>query len=488
MASTNKGSAKVAAKTQAPVKIPNKVMSSPPQGSLDPNQDIKRDANASRLRIISDIRQESDVVVALRRLATDERYLSGASFSLVHLAMSPFTARGYDNVTGEFSQDITATARQIMVSMDTLTDYSLKFNKKPTIRQFVETALREVNLTGALAAELVMSKEGLPDRLQAVPYESISFKSKKDGGVYPVQKPAKGEKIELDIANFFISELNLGANETYTTPMYKSALIDTFQNSDFIDDMRRAVNKSGHSRLVVTLNAEKVKASASDETQSDPTALMDYMKLMQDKVTSDIAGLKPDDSVVVYDNVAVEVADIGGNKSDYVPLMQTLSNMQATSLKAPPSMLGIRSTGSQSLSNSETLTYLKMAKAIQGPVVDVMSRALTLAVRLLGAPGYIKFEFEPIEMRPDGELEAYRQIKQKRILEQLSLGMISDQESCLMLGLVYSPTMQKLSGTNFYGKQAIDKTSVSTDSVDNTGGMESNMSPDTPDKSGGESQ
>lgn len=472
-----------------PKKVPTKVLSAPAQGVKGSGQDVKRPESMNRQLQVGDIRAETDVVKAIRRLSTDERFMSNAVFSIVHLALTEFRAEGYNNLTGEFDQGVTDAVRQIMVNMDTLTDYTQKFVKKPTIRQFLETALREVALSGAVAAELVLNKNGFPDYLQAVAYESLTYVTKNNNMIFPKQKPSSGggDDIQLDIANFFISELNLGADETYSTPMYKSALIDTFQNSDFVDDMRRVVFKSGHSRLVVKLNADKVKASAPEETAADEEKLMRYMSAVQSQVQEAVGALRPEDSIVVYDSMDVDVADIGGVKSDYVPLMQQMNNMQATSLKAPPSILGIRSEGSQSLANSETLVYLKIAKSLHGPVCDLMSRALTLSVRLMGIEGYVKFKLDPIELRPEGEREAYKQLRQKRILEQLSLGIITDQQACLELDTPYNAGMPPLSGTRFYDKQG-NSTSVSTDSVDNKGGMESTLNSDTPDKAGGESQ
>lgn len=480
---------KPAGQVVMPKKAPTKVLSAPAQGVKEPGQDVKRPESMNRQLQIADIRAETDVVKAIRRLSTEERFTSNAVFSIVQLALTEFRAVGYDNVTGAFDQQVTDAVRQIMVRMDTLNDYTQKFTKKPTIRQFVETALREVALSGAVAAELVINKAGIPDYMQAVAYESLTYKTKSGNLVYPKQKPSAGggTDIELDIANFFICELNLGADETYATPMYKSALIDTFQNNDFIDSMRRVVNRTGHSRLVITLDAEKVKASASEEVQADEEKLMRYMSDTQASIQQAVSRLNPEDSVVVFDSVDVAVKDIGGEKSDYVPLMQQVSNMQATSLKAPPSILGIRSEGSQSLANSETLVYLKIAKAIQGPVIDLLSRALTLAVRLLGVQGYVKFDMDPIELRPDSEREAYKMTKQQRILNQLSLGIITDEHACLKLDVPYRSEMAPLSGTRFLDKSA-SNTYASDDKPDGKSGMEKNLSPDTPDKAGGDSQ
>lgn len=473
-----------------PKKIPTKLQSAPAKGNVDAGQDVRRPASAARLTTLEEIRNESDVVKAIRRLSSDEGFMSAAVFYIVQLASTGYRAVGYDQTTGEFSQDVSNVARQVMMRMDTLTDYSKKFTKKQTVRAFIETALREVALSGAVAAELVLDKAGYPDYLQSVAYETLTFVSKGDDGVYPKQKPSSGggTDIPLDIANFFVCELCLGADETYSTPMYKSALIGLFQNENFVNSMRRAVDRTGHSRLVVELDAAKVKSSAPEDAQADEVKMLDYMVNVQTQVTNALSQLSPEDAIVTYDIASIKVEDIGGSKSDYVPLLNQLNNSQATSLKAPPSILGIRSEGSQSLANSETLVYLKIAKAIQGPVTDLMSRVLTLAVRLLGVQGYVKFEMDPIELRPESEREAYKMTKQQRVLNLLSLGMYTDQQACLELDVTYRSDMPQLSGTRFADKVDVSGVDYVDNQPDNTGGMEQTMKPDTPSKAGGKSQ
>ncbi len=473
-----------------PKKIPTKPTSAPARAKVGSGQDIRRPTSSSRLTTLEEIRAETDVVKAIRRLSSDEGFMSAAVFYIVQLASTGYKAVGYDQATGEFSQDVSNVARQVMMRMDTLTDYSKKFTKKQTVRAFIETALREVALSGAVAAELVLDKAGYPDYIQSVAYETLTFVSKGDDGVYPKQKPAAGggEAIVLDIANFFVSELCLGADETYSTPMYKSALIGLFQNENFVNSMRRAVDRTGHSRLVVELDAAKVKASAPEDAQADEAKMLSYMVDVQTQITNALSQLSPEDAIVTYDIASIEVKDIGGSKADYVPLLNQLNNSQATSLKAPPSILGIRSEGSQSLANSETLVYLKIAKAIQGPVIDLMSRVLTLSVRLLGVQGYVKFEMEPIELRPESEREAYKMTKQQRILNLLSLGIYTDQQACLDLGVTYRSDMPQLSGTRFADKVSSTGVDYVDNQPDNTGGMEQTMNSDTPSKAGGESQ
>jgi hypothetical protein len=293
--------------------------------------------------------------------------------------------------------------------------------------------------------------------------------------------------VDLNIPNFWIGEINRDPTLAYSTPILRPALNTTITNHEFIEDMRRAVSVTGHSRLVVTLDSEKVLKTAPDEIREDPEKLLVYLNAVQESMTSSLSDLSPEDSIVVYDNVAIEVADIGGNKADYVPLMQALNNLQSTALQTPSSILGLRSEGSQSLSNVEALTYLKMLEALRGPIADVLSRAFTLAVRLYGLDVYAKVEFDPIDLRPENELEAYRTMRNDRYLKNLSLGIWTQQQYCHMAGEPYRPDMPDLSGTMFHEGMKGNKGNDDT-SLDNSGGAERTLNSNTPKKGGGESQ
>ena len=116
-----------------------------------------------------------------------------------------------------------------------------------------------------------------------------------------------------------------------------------------------------------------------------------------------------------------------------------------------------------------------------------MSRALTLGVRLFGQNAYVVFEFEPIDLRPENETEAFKTMKQARILEQLSIGLITDDEAFIHLGIEYAPPgYTPLSGTGFYqgssSKEQAEKASPNSDPQGKA------LQSDAPKKGGGASQ
>jgi len=429
------------------------------------------------------LRSQGRTVEAIRILAKENGNLSTSAFDLVEIADSGYTISAYRTGTTEFSEEGTMLAKAIISRMDTLYDYTQGYGKKRPVELVVQTLLRETAITGGCAQELVLDAARLPDRLQVVDYSTLDWASDGKGSRYPVQV-GFGDPIPLNIPTFFAESLHQEANTAYAVSIFRAALDSIFTSSDFIADMRRVLFKAGHSRLVAILDTEKIRASAPRETQADDEKLAAYMTAVKTEVEETLKSIAPEDAVVAFDSVTFETQDIGGVKSDYTPLLSSLSNMEATGLKTPPSILGMRSAGSQSLSNSETLVFLKTAKALQKTVAAVMSRALTLACRLYGADVYVKFRFKPIDLRPESELEAFYTMREARILQRLSYGLITDAQAMNDLDIPYNPSAPKLSGTGFY-----KNTQTGTPST-TTGGMENELQPgsDVPRKGGGSSQ
>ena len=101
---------------------------------------------------------------------------------------------------------------------------------------------------------------------------------------------------------------------------------------------------------------------------------------------------------------------------------------------------------------------------------EFYSRALTVGVRIMGQDCYVEFAYANLDLRPAAELEAYRSMEQSRILEQLSLGLIPDEEACIMLTGNLPPVGYKpLSGTMFKSAKAQGNAQPGTDASGTSG-------------------
>lgn len=431
---------------------------------------------------INNVRSRTDVNEIIRTLTREEGLFSSAANSMVALSVGAgFRIAGYDS-TGAMSLDVMSAAWSLIDRFSTLHDYSAGYNDKPGISSLLATLQTDVIGTGGCGQELVLDETFGPERLVPVGYSTIQWYADGQGGRYPTQD--SGE-IELNIPTVFIAEHNRNADEAYAVSLLRPGLSHTVNFNEFLEDTHRAVNRTGHSRMVASISAEKVRNSAPEKIRNDPERMAAYYTQVRQQVEEALQGLEPEDAVIGYDTVEFDVKDTGGTKTDYTSLLTTLGNLLGASLKTPASVSGLRASGGQGLSNAETLIYLKVVAATRPPVEEVMSRALTLACRLLGIDGYCYFEFLPIDLRPATELEAYYGTRQKRILELLSWGVINDAQACYELALRPQSFMGPLAGTQFYTKTSNSSDAISTDRSTSTGAA---LAPDTPAQSGGDDQ
>lgn len=434
-----------------PNRLVTKAVAATPGSTQDNGQVVTRDNRTAVNEAYSVVRNRNDLVASMRDATARDGTFSSAVYSTAEVAMSGgYRYKAYNTVTHEFDLLGSLMARSIISRIDSVYDYTKGFADKMSFDMLLEQSLLEVIHTGALGVELVLTKERFPDRLNVIAYETLDWVSRgKKGGRYPRQT-GQGDPIPLDIPTFFVSESHRHAIRAYTDSMMAAGTQAAQQFSEFVQEMRRNVRRNAVPRLKALLDVASVQDSLSEEVKSDPSKLKAAMDAKLAEIKLILDGLNPEDALVAYDLVKFELMQAEGEKSDYVTMLNALSGQLATSLKSSPSILGLRINGSQSLSNTESLIFLKVANSIRRPVQEVMSRAITLAVRLLGYDVYVEFEFCPINLRPDDELEAFFSMKQKRIFELVSEGFMSEDEASWDLTFAPRPPgAPKLFGTGF---------------------------------------
>ena len=466
----------------AEVVLPNKRLAGKAKAKR-PGSDLNKDEMLSNTlsqytaNAIASVRTRTDVNDIIRTLMREDGIFSSAANSMTALATgSGFRIAGF-SADGAMDVGVMSMAYSLLDSLTALHDYSKGYNDKPGIMQLLATLQQDVVGTGGTGVELVLGKDFFPERLVPIGYSTITWVSDGKGGRYPTQDSGNSP---LNLPTVFIAEHNRNADEGYSASMLRPGLSNTVAFNEFLEDTHRAVNRTGHSRLIATLNAERVWAAAPDNIKNNPLARAKYFNDVKSGVEDALQGLEPEDALVSYDTVNYEVKDTGGSKADYTNLLTTLGNLLGASLKTPATVSGLRASGSQGLSNAETLVYLKIVEASRTTVEEVISRALTLAVRLAGVDGYVSFEFLPINLRPEEELEAYKGTKQARILALLSYGVINDAEACFELGIRPHGLIKEFSGTGFY-----DSTTTVTAPVDRTSSTGAALNPGTPANPGG---
>ena len=381
--------------------------------------------------------------------------LSNAVATAIRTAITAnYTAVAKD-MDGKFNRQATELLQQLITRFNVVKSYSEGFSNISSIREGSEALGKELMMEGACALELVLDKSRLPFKLQPVSVANIVFFQDKDG-LKPKQTVQGGE-IDLDIPTFFYTSLDQDLLQPYSSSPLESAIQPTVFLQEFMNDVRRIIKRTIHPRLHVTINEERFRKNLPADAQHDEAKMREAMTSLVLDIETRVNDLAPEDALVFFDTLGFEYADHGntGLSSEYDTIRSLAESKLATGAKTMPTVLG-HSAVSANVASAETLLYIKHAEgSIQFKLNEIYSRALTLAVRLFGFDCYVEFKYDRVDLRPDSEIESFRSQKQSRVLELLSLGMISDEEACIQLtGSLPPMGMAPLTGTMFKSKAA----------------------------------
>lgn len=468
-------------------KVPNKPQAVPSaskrtattKGDQRLSETDRRTANIDLLSL----RNGTTTKATIRDLSKVSPDLSASNWAYQRLVVTRgFKAIAY-NQDGKINPVATNLVQQLLARFNFLTDYSAGFSGTSSIHSVAESLTLELRTYGACSLELVLDKVRLPNRLVPISTAQLTFHDDGSGSVYPVQKSAAGE-INLDIPTFFYESMDQDLLTAYSDSPMEAALQAVLADTEFTNDVRRVIKRALHPRLDVSIDYDKFRKTIPPALLGDDTGLKAYQENYISQVESTVNGLEPDDALVHFDAVGFDYLNNGNvtlNK-EYETIQSMTDAKMATGTKAPPSVLG-HGSGSQNVASTESLLFMRYCEGIQNKVNSILSRALTLGVRLFGQDVYVQFEFDRVDLRPESELEAFRAMRQSRVLEQLSIGLISDEQAALeLVGRLPPPGAPKLSGT-FFKAGATDPNAAQANPYTNTGatnGGPQDQRPQTP--------
>lgn len=450
-----------------------------------------KDRRTANLDLLT-LRDGTTTKSTIRELAKVSPDLSGSVWAYQRMVVTRGFSAVARNLDGTANPEATASLQQVISRMNYLTDYAEGFTNISGVHAVAESLTMELRYEGSCSLELVLDKARLPSRLQPISTSQIDFYEDTKGGVYPVQKAASGD-INLDIPSFFYESLDQDLLTAYSDSPMEAALQATLADAEFTNDVRRVIKRALHPRLDAKVAWDDFRKGVPADIAGDPEKVREYQDQFISSIEDTVNGLEPDDALVHFDTVEFDYLNNGNvtlNK-EYETLQGMVNSKLATGTKAPAAVLG-HGAGSQNIASSESMLFIRYCEGVQLKVNQILSRALTLATRLLGHDVYVEFAFERIDLRPANELEAFKAQKQSRILDLLSLGLVTDEEASLELtGKLPPPGAPKLSGTMFRsgaGTPPGAGNPNSTTSQLNGGAVEQDLNPGTPKQKRGKSE
>lgn len=383
-------------------------------------------------------------------------FLTVADTDLVALVKSP------DGQLDTVGQKV---LQSLIIALTTRQDYSKGFKIVPSLSSLSEASRMMLLMRGSLGGELVMSKEMFPAEVRLVDMGKVEWFEITPGAYTPQQRSVTGKVISLDIPTFFATWFRRDPTEIYSYSPFISAINTIAARQQVINDLYRIMKVTGYPRMDITVLEEVLMANAPEPAKRDVKSKNVYLKTQMDTIKNMVTSLRPDQAFVHTDSMKMDTANAKtpGMAIDITPVIAALNAQNQAGLKTMATIIG-RGEAGVNTASVEARIFSLNAQALNAPVADFYSQLFTLALRFSGSESYVECYFKPIELRSDTELETQNLVKSQRLKDDLSLGLITDQEYHLMMYNRLPPEgVPTLSGTGFNAKgtAGVDTTAIS---------------------------
>jgi len=444
-----------------------------PKGSSDsptfnrssPETPLAKPPDREHLRSLIDYRLTSTSAEMMESLFSSDPDVSAAVNAYLTVADTEphWVVRDTAGDVDRAGQEI---VEQILVGLFTRFDYTLPsaFALKPSMRSTFEIMRHMVLLRGAIGAELVLDKRMLPSEIRLPDPSTIEWKEKAPGVLIPEQVKS-GVRLSLDVPTFFISFFRKSPLTMYSKSFFVSSINTIAARQQVINDLYSIMRKTGYPRMHIEIVEEVLRKNAPAAAKKDEKEMRTWLTARQAELSGVFSSMDPSTTFVHMDSVQPGIINDKNPAAglNIESIIKVLNDQNQASLKTMGTIIGRGESGVNTAS-VEARIFSMNAEALNRPVEDVMSKMLTLALRLQGSESRVDFTFAKVELRPDTELEPQKTMRQARLMEQLSIGLITDDEFHIqMFGRIRPDEVPELSGTDFLSQnKSIDPSEISS--------------------------
>lgn len=403
-------------------------------------------------------RQSTDSRELLRELFKHDPDISAAVFSYLTMANTPplVICRDFE---GQIDRDATKQVQQVIKRMTSPTDYTKGFQLKKSFKAWCEELRYMALLRGGVGLEVVLDEKLQPADFRNVDLSTVEWFERRAGEYKPVQKPAgTNTEINLDIPTFFVSYFRRDPTSIYPYSPFVSSINTIAARQQVINDLYRIMQKTGFPRMHVKVVEEVLRRNMPVSLKTDEQGARTWLNARLNEVRASFEGLRPDQALMHWDSVEPGMINerTPGAAVDISAVIETLNAQNQAALKTMATVIG-RGAAGANVSSVEARIASMNADELNEPVGQILSNALSFIMHQLGFQGFVEVDFKLSEMRPELELEPQLTLRASRLRQDLSDGLITDDEYHLMLyGRLRPDDVPELSGTGFMNQGALE--------------------------------
>lgn len=338
-------------------------------------------------------------------------------------------------------------------------DYNSQgFAYKQSIRSLAESMRYMLLLRGGIGEELVFDKNQLPVEIRHVDMNTIRWFEKAPGYFVPQQRsPTDGALIDLDIPTFFTSYFRRDPTTMYTYSPFVSSINTVAARQQVINDLYRIMKTTGFPRIEATVVEEVLRKNAPTNIRNDAAKMQAYIATEFDNIKNLLSNTTADQALVHSNSMELGVFNDTNptNALNIDSIIGALNAMNQAGLRSMATILGRGESGVNTAS-VEARIFSMNAESLNEPIGEVLSQMLTMALRITGkTDSRVECRFLPVELRPWTELEPQLTMRASRLRQDLSDGIITDDEYHLeMYNRIRPDSAPILQGTGFMAKSA----------------------------------
>lgn len=432
-------------------------------------------------------RQSADAQTIMEDLFQHDTDVSAAVNGYLTLADTQMIA-WCEDLEGQVDPEASSQLYQLFNRLAFQTDYTQGFQLKMGLDKTTEELRYMGLLRGAIGAEWVYDKKGVPDSIRNVDMKSIRWYEKAPGVYKPGQVVAgQTDPVMLDFPSFFVTYYRRSPTQVYASSPFVSAINTIAARQQVINDLYRIMRFTGYPRVEIkVLEDILVKAMPPALIQNKgSTEYMGWLSARYAEIQANFANIAVDQAIVHADALEFSILNEKnpGMALNVEPIISTLNAQNQAGLKSMSTVLGRGSQGVNTGSVEARLAAM-FADQLNEPIIDLYQRAFSFQMHQTGFQGFVKVKFAPAELRPWTELEPQLVLKAQRLRQDLSDGIITDVEYHLWMYERLPPRdAPLLSGTQFMSQAPATSSGASTgtrpeDVSPNSGPLNRAVSPD----------
>jgi hypothetical protein len=412
-------------------------------------------------------RQSDDSRTLLKSLFVHDPDVSAAVNAFLTVADTEpvFSVR---DINGEFDRAGQQELNKIISALTTRFDYSKGFLMKPSLRALSENMRYMILLRGGIANELVFDKAQVPMEVRNVDLSTIEWFETAPNKFVPRQRaPASNEEIPLDFPSFFVSFFRRDPTSIHTHSPFVSSINTVAARQQVINDLYRIMQTTGFPRIEAEILEEVLLKNAPQDVQSDGKKQRNYVDQEIARIQTTLAATSADQALVHTDSLKLTMFNDQkpSNGLNIDSIIGALNAMNQAGLRSMATILGRGESGVNTAS-VEARIFSMHADSLNEPIAEMWSQMLTMALRVVAkSDSQVTCVFRPVEMRPATELEPMLALRASRLRQDLSDGLISDDEYHMtMYSRIRPDAAPELSGTGFMTPQkvGVDETDISS--------------------------